>query len=676
MNKMSAIKSKLLDSLQKFGPAMLPVIALIPVGGLLLGLGVMMQNPTFIETLPVLESGGLQLIAGLFSTIGNLIIGNLPIIFACTVSFGLCNQDGIAALSGVVGYLTFISALGYLKGITAENVGASNSTATILGIPTMQTGVFGGIIIALLVAFIYKKFSNITLPKAFSFFQGKRFVALITVAASILLAVVFLFIWPPVQNGIEFFSEKVVSSGSPFGLFIYGIVNFLLVPFGLQHLWYPPFLFQFGSYTTLAGEIVHGDLAIFLAQLADGAPVTGGVYSGAFITVGVCIGTALAIAREARPENRKKILGLYLAGMITVFCTGITEPIEFSFLFTCFPLYLVHSFVKAIAFPIMSFLNVHIASSFCGGLMDYLVYGVFQQAPGWLLVIPVNIAMGVFEYYLMRFLIRKFNFKTPGREDEQEMIEQTAVVEDELPHLVLAALGGKENIETLDACATRLRVKMKDRLKLNRDSMSELGATGVMELGTTTQIIFGTKALSLKEQIQAVIEGKTVKKQSLEQTQQAILLDESISMPMTGNLLPLEQVPDKVFSEQMMGPGFAIDPSDGLVVAPVDGKIIEVFPTQHAIGILSEGGKEILIHLGIDTVKLKGEPFTILVKKGEEVNQGDKLAQMDVLYIAEHAVSTISPVVFTNLSEYQLLLKRQGNVVRNEKQLVSFELNQ
>ncbi|MGG5372492.1 glucose PTS transporter subunit IIA [Enterococcus sp. AZ196] len=677
MKKVQGIKTKLLDSLQKFGPAMLPVIAMIPIGGLLLGLGVMMQNTTFIEALPLLGTDVVQLIAGLFQAIGNLIIGNLPIIFACAISFGLSKQDGIAGFSGMIGYLTFITAMGYLGKIDTEAVAKSSGAyTTILGIPTLQTGVFGGMAIGLLVAFLYKKFKDSKLPKAFSFFQGKRFVAIITVVASILLAVMFLVVWPPIQSGIEFFSTKVVDPNTSFGLFTYGIVNYLLVPFGLQHLWYPPFLFQFGSYTTVAGEVVHGDLAMFIAQLADGVPVTAGVYSGVFLTVGVCIGTALAIAKEARPENRKKTLGLYIAGMITVFCTGITEPIEFTFLFSCFPLYLVHCIMKAVAFPVMSFLNVHIASSFCGGLMDYLVYGVFQQAPGWFWVIPMNVAFAAFDYYLIRFLIRKFNFQTPGR--EKQLAEQTdsIILEDQLPALVLTALGGKENISSLDACATRLRVKFMDKQKFDQKQVSHLGASGVMELGNTTQIIFGTKALSLKEQIQAIIEGKVIPSSSESNTNEKVQTEDSFEefvVPIEGELLSLSQVPDKVFSEEMMGPGFAIDPISGEVVSPVDGKILEVFPTKHAISILSEKGKEVLIHIGIETVGLQGIPFDILIEKDQIIKKGQPLATVDLEYIKEHAASAICSIVFTNSTHQKVELKKRGNVKLREKDFFSFQ---
>ncbi|MGG5318547.1 glucose PTS transporter subunit IIA [Enterococcus sp. AZ072] len=672
----NTIGKTILDKLQKFGPAMMIVIAVIPVGGLLLGLGTIMQNETFVQDIPLLGSSVIVAIATLFSSIGGLILGNLPILFSVAIAEGLSDHDGIAALSAVLSFLTLNTAIGSYLGITTETMAKDPAMyTTVLGIPTLQTGIFAGIVVGLTVAWTYKKFKDIKFPQALSFFQGKRFVPIINIFAACIVAIPFALVWPAIQSGILSLADTMVNSQSPLTLYIYGLVNRLLIPFGLHNLWYPPFFFQFGNYTTVAGEVVHGDINIFLAQIADGVPVTAGSFSGGcYLFPAFCIAAALAITKMAKPENRKRILGLFSAGIVTVLFTGISEPIEFVFLFTTFPLYIIHSFFMALSFPLLNIFGVHVGSTFCGGIMDFIVYGVLQNAPGWALIIPLNLIVGVAYYFLFKLIIKVFDFKTPGREDAVSETSSKKIPVDDLAYSVYNGLGGSSNISSIDACATRLRVSLNSLENIDKDDFVQMGASGVMQVGTSLQIIFGTQAGFLKEQIKSIMDGKVPVKKTVTPVKNLneIGLTESILSPMEGNLLEIDQVPDKVFSEEMMGSGFAIELSDGKIYSPVNGKIDNVFPTKHAIGILSDEGKEILIHIGLDSVKLNGSPFEILVNQDELVEAGQLIMTVDLAQLASK-VSVISPVIFTNLINYKVKLDKSGKIKAKETKFFHFE---
>lgn len=667
--------SRLMGALQKFGPAIILVIAVIPIGGMLLGLGTMMQNQSFIEVLPFLESRVVLSIASLLTSIGNLILGNLHIMFAIAVAEGLSDHDGVAGFSGALGFLVFNTVIGNVMGITAETVAEnSNMYTTILGIPTLQTGVLGGVAVGLLTAFIYKKFKNVKLPEALAFFQGKRFVPIVMTIAATILAIPFIIFWPMIQEGILALGVMTTSSVNPVALWLYGVLNRLLIPFGLHHLIYPITYFQLGTYTTLAGEVVHGDVNIFLAQMADGVDITAGTFcGGCYLFPAFCVAAALAITKVAKPENRNKTLGLFSAGILTIILTGITEPIEFVFLFTCFPLYIIHSLFMALSFPILNALGIHVGSTFCGGLMDLLIYGVFQNAPRWWLIIPLNGIVGVIYYFIFKYIIIKFDFKTPGREDEEIMQSNFVQSADELAVRILETLGGKENITSLDACATRLRVELKSLKGIDKNSFVAMGASGVIEVGNGLHIVFGTQAASIKEQVKAVMEGKAVVKPDGKKKirKAANNTNEEIISPMSGRIMKLSDTPDETFASGMLGIGFAIEPDAPEVVSPIDGQITSVFPTKHAICIESDKGEKIMLHLGIDTVKLEGKPFDVQVKEGDKIKAGELLAQIDLEEIKK-ASSIISPIVFIDKSDYEIILNKSGNVKAGDKGIVSF----
>lgn len=666
--------SSFFSKLQKFGPTMMLVIAIIPIGGLLLGLGVFLQNETFIADVPILGSTVVYSFSTFIRAVGNMIIGNLHILFAIAVAEGLSEHDGVAGFAATVGFLSMNTVIGSVLGLTAENIVGSTLYTTVLGMPTLQMGVFGGILIGLLVGFLYKRFKSVKFPQGLAFFQGKRFVPIITVFGAMVLGIILSFVWPPIQSGIIALSTSIGDTNNPVTLYIFGLGNRLLIPFGLHNLWYPVFYFQLGTYTNLAGEIIVGDLNIYLAQLADGVPITAGLTSGGcYLFPGFCIAAALAITKMAKPENRKKTLGLFTAGIITIIFTGITEPIEFVFLFTCFPLYIIHAFFMALSFPILCLLNIRVGSTFCGGLMDWIVYGVLQNSPGWQWIIPLNIIVGIVYYFIFKFLIKFFNFKTPGREDDVVEVAKELEDEDILAAHVLKELGGKENIMALDACATRLRVTVKSNKNINKNTFNKLGASGTMQSGNDLQIIFGTQAAFLKEQIIAIMDGRTVGNVTFAKSMKTSAISEEIILPLSGEVIELNQVPDNIFAEGMMGCGFAVKPSDGAVFSPVNGRIDNVFPTKHAISIMSDEGKEILIHMGVETVKLNGEPFKILVESGELVEAGKKIAEMDLAKIEKAASSTITPVVFTNMDEMTVILDKKGNLKAKTKGFMHFQ---
>lgn len=671
---MKNLKNKTMSALNAWGPTLMIVIAVIPIGGLMLGIGTFMQNATFMQSITWLANSYVYGFSTLLKTVGNLIIGNLPILFCIAVAEGLSDHDGVAAFAAFLGYMVFNTTISSCLGITAESVAENSAYTTILGINTLQTGVLGGMIVGLVTSIVYKKTKDVVLPEAISFFQGKRFVSVTMVLVAVLLAIPFMLIWPTIQKGIDAMSYLFVDSNNQISLFVYAIMNRILIPFGLHNIWYPSFYFQFGNYTTLAGEVVHGDLNIFLAQMADGVPITTGVISGgAYLMPAFCIGAALAIVKMAKPENKKKTLGLFIPGIIIVILTGITEPIEFLFLFSCPALYAIHAVFVALGWNIFSLAGIRVGTTFCGGLMDLLVYGVLQNAPGWMRIIPLNIVVGLIYYFIFGALIKVFDFKTPGRED---VVADSAIDFKEtgvLSKKILEALGGKENIAKLDACATRLRVTLHDK-SIDKNIFKEsLGAKGVMEVGDSLQIIYGTQASTLKEEIKALMEGREISATEARMIAAVTTSDvEEIVACVSGKLVDITDIPDDTFAQKLMGIGFAIDPSDGEVVSPVCGTVTTVFPTKHAIGITSDQGKEVLLHLGLETVQLEGKPFTTYVQEGDIVSTGTKLANMNLEMIKENGLSSICITVFTNMENLDIELDKTGNVQAGEKDFFHF----
>ncbi|HWO74581.1 MAG TPA: glucose-specific PTS transporter subunit IIBC [Bacillus sp. (in: firmicutes)] len=683
---------KAFGTLQKVGKALMLPVALLPAAGILLGLGATFKTEQFLEIAPVFRGPAFQFAANIMQSSGDIIFGNLALLFAVGVAIGLAGGDGVAGLAAIVGFLIMNVTMGVILGITPEMVADNQAYANVLGIPTLSTGVFGGIIVGLLAYYLFQKFYNIELPSYLGFFAGKRFVPIITAASAVLLGALMTFIWPPIQEGLNTFSNTLLNANLALSAFIFGVIERALIPFGLHHIFYAPFWFEFGSYVDQAGEVVRGDNLIFFAQLRDGVEFTAGTFMVGkfpFMMFGLPA-AALAIYHEARPERKKVVGGIMASAALTSFLTGITEPIEFSFLFVAPLLFGIHCIFAGLSFMTMQLLNVKIGMTFSGGVIDFILFGVLPGRTPWWWVIIVGLVFSVIYYLGFRFAIRTFHLKTPGREEEDEGAEdQTKPAgSSELAANILEAMGGKENIENLDACITRLRVSVNNVASVDKERLKRLGAAGVLEIGNNIQAIFGPRSDQIKGQMKDIMEGKTprpmrepvhaveevqeqIEDVNPEALQNPVDQEDKIVAPMEGIIHPLEDVPDAVFSQKMMGDGFAVEPILGMVVSPVDGKIINVFPTKHAIGIQSVTGKEILVHIGINTVELKGEPFEVFVKEGDQVSAGQKIAQANLTIIKEKATSTMTPVIFTNLGpQERVQINKQGHIKLKDEKVV------
>ncbi|HDE9904673.1 TPA: PTS transporter subunit IIABC [Staphylococcus aureus] len=654
------MRKKLFGQLQRIGKALMLPVAILPAAGLLLAIGTAIQGEALQHYLPFIQNGGVQNVAKLMTAAGSIIFENLPMIFALGVAIGLAGGDGVAAIAAFVGYIIMNKTMGDFLQVTPKNVtDPASGYASILGIPTLQTGVFGGIIIGALAAWCYNKFYNINLPSYLGFFAGKRFVPIMMATTSFILAFPMALIWPTIQSGLNAFSTGLLDSNTGVAVFLFGFIKRLLIPFGLHHIFHAPFWFEFGSWKNAAGEIIHGDQRIFIEQIREGAHLTAGKFmQGEFPVMMFGLpAAALAIYHTAKPENKKVVAGLMGSAALTSFLTGITEPLEFSFLFVAPLLFFIHAVLDGLSFLTLYLLDVHLGYTFSGGFIDYVLLGVLPNKTQWWLVIPVGLVYAVIYYFVFRFLIVKLKYKTPGREDKQSQAVTASATE--LPYAVLEAMGGKANIKHLDACITRLRVEVNDKSKVDVPGLKDLGASGVLEVGNNMQAIFGPKSDQIKHEMQQIMNGQVVENPTTmeDDKDETVVVAEDksatselshiVHAPLTGEVTPLSEVPDQVFSEKMMGDGIAIKPSQGEVRAPFNGKIQMIFPTKHAIGLVSDSGLELLIHIGLDTVKLNGEGFTLHVEEGQEVKQGDLLINFDLDYIRNHAKSDITPIIVT-----------------------------
>jgi glucose-specific phosphotransferase system IIA component len=604
----------------------------------------------------------------LIKNAGGTLFENLPVLFAVAVAMGMAGGDGVAALAGLVGHLVLTAVLTQMN-------------------PNINMGVFSGIIVGVTAALLYRRYHDIKLPSYLGFFAGKRFVPIVTALAALVLGYIFGYIWPPIQVGINAASRAALNSGAA-GPFFFGFGQRILIPFGLHHIFYQPFWFEFGQFRTATGAIVRGDIPRFFA----GDPTAGRFTSGLFpfMLFGLPA-AALAMVHEAKPERRRVVGGIMASAALTSFLTGITEPIEFAFAFVAPALFVIHSIFAGLSFVVLDFLGVRHGFTFSGGFIDYVLNWGLATRP--ILIIPVGLVFAVIYYFGFRWAIRKWNLPTPGREpdDAEAGTGAAAPAKDggTRPAQILSALGGSENIEVLDACITRLRVTVRAKDEVNTKELKRLGAAGVLEVGNNLQAVFGTESDSLKEQIKDLMAGR----QPAAPTQAGgkaaaptqaggkaaaptqaggkapdvpacpVAVGVDVVAPMSGEIRPLSDVPDPVFAEKMMGDGFCVFPTSGRVVAPVSGKVITLFPTHHAIGLRTPDGLELLVHVGVDTVKLQGEGFKPLVAEGADVEAGQPLLDVDLEQIRKKVPSIATPVVFTNLEGREWRLLEKGSVV-------------
>ena len=496
-------------TLQKTGRALMLPVALLPAAGILLAVGNALQNPQLLQAAPFLDVHALQSLARVMEQAGGILFANLSLLFAVGVAVGLSGGEGVAGLAAIVGYLILNVTIGQLAGITADMTGKNPAYAMILGVPTLQTGVFGGILAGILAAAVYKRYYNIALPQYLGFFAGKRFVPIVTAVFALLLGVAMVFVWPPIQSGLTAFSRNMIDTNKAVAAFVFGVIERSLIPFGLHHIFYNPFWYQFGEYVNKAGQMVNGDQSIFFAQLKDGVPFTAGTFMTGkfpFMMFGLPA-AALAIYQEARPEKKLQVAGIMASAALTSFLTGITEPIEFSFLFVAPLLFAVHCLFAGASFLVMHLLNVKIGMTFSGGVIDFLLFGVMPARTSWWLVFPVGLAFAAIYYFGFRFAIRTWNLMTPGRETEEPDAPPApaVVLKTELAAAVLEALGGAANITHLDACITRLRVSVANVQAVDQPRLKALGAAGIMEVGNNLQVIFGPQSENLKTRIQEIM---------------------------------------------------------------------------------------------------------------------------------------------------------------------------
>lgn len=655
--------------LQQIGKALMLPVALLPAAGLLLAFGNAFQNPALLTIFPGLES--IHGMAQVMEQAGGVIFGNLSLLFAVGVAVGLTGGEGVAGLAAIVGFLIMNVTIGLVAGITPEMASAKNpALAMVLGYPTLQTGVFGGIIVGILSSVMYKKYYNIELPAYLGFFAGKRFVPIATAVAALLLGALMVFAWPPIQDGLTHFSRNMIDTNKTLAAFVFGVIERSLIPFGLHHIFYNPFWYQFGEYMNAAGKVVNGDQSIFFAQLKDGVAFTAGTFMAGkfpFMMFGLPA-AALAIYHEARPEKKVLVGGIMASAALTSFLTGITEPIEFTFLFVAPMLFGIHCIFAGLSFMTMHILNVKIGMTFSGGVIDYLLFGVIPNRTDWWLVIPVGLVFAVIYYFGFRFAIRTWDLKTPGREVEEENGNASSATGYSLATGVLEALGEKGNIGNLDACITRLRVSVKKIDLVDKNKLKALGAAGIMTVGDNLQIIFGPKSDQLKSQIKDIIDGKVAATyDEVQITGNTAAVSETLGTfvaPLDGVIMELSKVPDQVFSQKIMGDGFAIEPINGEVISPVDGTVVSLLESKHAVAILADNGLELIVHFGMDTVNLKGEGFTAFVKEGDTLKAGQPMLKVDIESIKGKVPSLITPVVFTNLPEGKKVEVKDGQSIK------------
>lgn len=716
------MKDKIFGVLQRVGRSFMLPIAILPVAGLLLGIGSSFTNETTIATYglgSILGEGTvLHALLVIMNKVGSAVFDNLPVIFAVGVAIGMAKKEKeVSALSSVIAYFvmnTAINAMLTLTGKISENGEISESVlegtiASSCGILTLQMGVFGGIIVGLGVAALHNRFYKIVLPNALSFFGGTRFVPIISTIVYMFAGILLYFIWPVIQNGIYALGGLVTGSGY-IGTLIFGLIKRALIPFGLHHVFYMPFWqTAVGGTMEIAGQTVQGGQNIFFAQLADSADIAHfsadatRYFSGEFIFMIFGLpGAALAMYQCAKPEKKKAAGGLLLSAALASMMTGITEPIEFSFLFVAPALFVVQVILAGSAYMIAHILNIAVGLTFSGGFLDFFLFGILQgnEKTSWLRVIPVGILYFILYYTIFKFLIKKFDFKTPGREEddaetklytradvnakkENTKKEGDAIKSgDPTSQAITKGLGGKQNISDVDCCATRLRCTVHDAQLIDDALLKSTGASGVIHKGNGVQIIYGPNVTVIKSNLEDYLEhtpeyvseypseniSGNASEHLLEHTGKKMVKSISISSPITGLAAGIESAPDEAFAGKMMGDGAIVTPTDNIIQAPDDGEISFVFDTKHAIGFQTESGISLLIHIGIDTVKLNGKGFNIFIRNGQKVKKGDTMMILDLDYLKANAPSIASPVVCTELKENQKVrLAKEGAIRAGEK---------
>ncbi len=703
------MKEKVFGVLQRVGRSFMLPIAILPVAGLFLGIGESFTNKTMLDTYGLTGLIGpgtfVNALLSVMNDAGNIVFENLPLIFAIGVAIGMSKKEReVAALAAGIAFLIMHASIGAMIKIHGGTEALLSGASTeVLGITSLQMGVFGGIIVGLGTATLHNKYYKIELPQVLSFFGGTRFVPIISSIVYLIVGILMFYIWPPVQGAIYKVGDIVLAS-SYTGTWVYGLMERLLIPFGLHHVFYLPFWqTAVGGTAEVGGKVIEGAQNIFFAELGTPGIKHFSVSATRFMSGKFPLmifglpGAALAMYKCAKPEKRKVVGGLLLSAALTSMLTGITEPIEFTFLFVAPVLYGIHCVFAGLAYMLMHILGVGVGMTFSGGFIDLFLFGILQgnAKTSWVWIVIVGIVYFVVYYLLFTFLIKKLDLKTPGREDSGEVKLYTrSDVEakkndqnedaDELSAMICRGLGGKNNISDVDCCVTRLRCTVHNSELVNQALLKQTGASGVFHKGVGVQIMYGPRVTVIKSNLEDYLvtapDNETssytiIKKDPEKDTEEGIEKEAQgkvistiiLNSPLTGEAKDLSEVPDEVFASRIMGDGAVVIPSDGSVIAPADGVISFVFPSKHAVGLTTTDGLELLIHIGIDTVKLDRKAFETYVEEGDKVQAGDKILSFDIEFIKNNAPSIASPCICTGLNSNQKVrLLKTGDVKAGE----------
>ena len=704
------MKDKIFGVLQRVGRSFMLPIALLPVAGLLLGIGSSFTNETMLAAYglnSVIHPGTLiYTILDVMSQTGSAVFNNLALLFAMGVAIGMARKEKeVAALSGAVAYIIMNTAIqAMINAAGGVDAMPANSTTTMLGITTLQMGVFGGIVVGLGVAALHNKFYKIELPQVLAFFGGTRFVPIISSIVYLVVGIAMFYIWPVVQSGIAALGALVLASGYA-GTFIYGLLERALIPFGLHHVFYMPFWqTAVGGTAIIDGVTVTGAQNIFFAELASKSTTVFSVSATRFMAGKFPFmmfglpGAALAMYHCAKPEKKKAAGGLLLSAALTAFLTGITEPLEFTFIFVALPMYAVHCVLAGLSFMLMHILNVGVGMTFSGGLIDLVLFGVMQgnAKTHWIWVVVVGAVYFVLYYLIFRFMISKFDYKTPGRDDAEEVKLYTRAAvnarsaasgsnapagDDPVSALIVEGLGGTDNLSDVDCCATRLRCTVKDAALVRQDVLKASGASGVICKGNGVQVVYGPKVAVIKAKLEDYLEtapktpavAAAPAPAAAPAAPAAAAKDTVLAACLTGTVVPLAEVKDEAFASGALGDGIAIEPAVGELVAPADGEISSTFDTHHAVGMTTVDGAELLMHIGIDTVKLGGKHFTYLVNEGDKVRKGQPLIRFDIEAIKAEGYPVTTPLIVCNTDEYAAVTPKASGTVKQGDALLELK---
>lgn len=678
------MKKHIFSLLQRIGQSFMLPIALLPIAGIFLGIGSSLTNTNMLAAyhLKGLMGPGTApyILFSLLNSAGSIIFDNLPILFAVGVAIGMARTEkATAALSGIVAFFVMHSTIGSLITYTGRSHSfLTGATTEIVGITSLQMGVFGGIIVGLGVAALHNRFYKIELPRVFSFFGGTHFIPIISAITYVGIGILMFYIWPPIQILINDAGKLVLMSGYG-GTFVYGLLERTLIPFGLHHVFYMPFWqTAVGGRELVNGQLIEGAQNIFFAELANPDTSHFSVAATRFMSGKFPLmmfglpGAALAMYTCARPENKKAVGSLLLSAAISSAVTGITEPLEFAFLFVAPPLYVIHCAFAGLSYMLMHMLNVGIGMTFSGGFLDFFLFGILQgnTKTSWLHVIPVGILYFIVYFIVFRVMILKFNYQTPGHEKDNATPVNNA---DNKSQQILDGLGGLENISDLSCCATRLRVTLHRPSKLNKEKLLATGAAAVVANGDGVQVVYGPEVTVIHARLQdytaqiipasssatdnsaaapttsAEISNPAVSAEAKDSDNLSVAdaITDIVYAPCNGTVIPLKEINDGVFSEGYIGEGLAIEPVDGSFYAPFDCSVAMVFDTHHAIALHTANDTELILHVGLDTVKLNGQHLEVFVQEGQKIQKGDLILRADLEGIQSAGYRTVTPVVIT-----------------------------